>query len=670
MPQVSNEDIAYAERILFGKIGVFDDERIRFIKEGVTCDLQAVPGSGKTTVLLAKLLILERYLPLSDGRGILVISHTNAAVDEIRKEIGVYCPKLFSAPNFVGTIQSYIDRFLAIPYYTHLYKKKPVRIDDEIYVEKSADFVNVYLKGFSRDDSNNAKHYLRGTDICGSYRIERREGELILTREYLGKKMEVKKPIGRTSPAKYQDWIDPEKAKVYDWLMAYKNRLMLLGNLCFDDAYFLAEEYLLNYPGIVKFLQQRFKYVFVDEMQDMDKNQHDLLERIFWDQGQSTTIYQRIGDKNQAIFKSEVGADDHWVDRQMVLELTGSHRLSKKIAGIVQSLALRPIAVKGLGDVIAGVDIEIQPHLFVYTDANKHLVIQEFAKTIKGLRDTGKLPASSKYPYKAVCWNTKEEGGKIRICDFHPSFKKDSKKPKVSLPVLQSYLGRGVPPGNSFRSVRKNILNGILRILLLEDIQDESGRIYTKTSLLKYLQEKQTKTLELLNASLYDWCQGIFKGEKQEVLKGIQGFMPTLLQLFGRSIKKSHDFIHNSLPAITNNVVPAETEDVNTVKHLGISVEIATVHTSKGQTHTGTLYLESFYQKNHGGGNYESERLAPQIKGLPMASGAHKFAIQSTKMAYVGFSRPTHLLGFAVHKDRFDSKLSDIDTNIWKVIHL
>ena len=81
--EIQQHDINLAEKILLPTSQSFDDERIRFIKNLKTIDLQAVPGSGKTTALLAKLLILEKYLPFDDGSGILVISHTNAAVDEI-----------------------------------------------------------------------------------------------------------------------------------------------------------------------------------------------------------------------------------------------------------------------------------------------------------------------------------------------------------------------------------------------------------------------------------------------------------------------------------------------------------------------------------------------------------------------------------------------------------
>jgi len=78
--------------------------------------LEAVPGSGKTTALLAKLLILERKMPFENGSGILVLSHTNTAVDEIKNKLEKVAPKLFKFPNFIGTIQSFVDTFLTKPY--------------------------------------------------------------------------------------------------------------------------------------------------------------------------------------------------------------------------------------------------------------------------------------------------------------------------------------------------------------------------------------------------------------------------------------------------------------------------------------------------------------------------------------------------------------------------
>ncbi|HLP37011.1 UvrD-helicase domain-containing protein [Lacibacter sp.] len=190
MFQVTDEDIQYAEQILFKKQGVFDKERIEFIEELGTCDLQAVPGSGKTTVLLAKLLILERYLPLDNGLAVVVLSHTNNAVDEIKNKIAAHCPKLFSEPNFVGTIQSFVDRFLAIPYYTNLYNNQPIRIDDELYVERANNFSFINLAGFNQE-AKNAKWYLQSNPndpLAPLLRLSRIGGGLYFNQKVHGQK--------------------------------------------------------------------------------------------------------------------------------------------------------------------------------------------------------------------------------------------------------------------------------------------------------------------------------------------------------------------------------------------------------------------------------------------------------------------------------------------------
>lgn len=132
---ISDNDILYAESILLKNGDHFDQERIDFIKNLQTIDLQAVPGSGKSTALLAKLLILERYMPFSDGRGILVISHTNAAIDELKSRIGKYCPKLFTYPNFIGTIQSFTNTYLAGHYLKLRFNTQLRIVDDQQFTD-------------------------------------------------------------------------------------------------------------------------------------------------------------------------------------------------------------------------------------------------------------------------------------------------------------------------------------------------------------------------------------------------------------------------------------------------------------------------------------------------------------------------------------------------------
>ena len=86
--KILDSDIEIAEKILLPTGMRFDEERRSFIKDLNSCDLLAVPGSGKTTALQAKLCCISQHFPLEENQGVLVLSHTNNAVNEIKKKLG------------------------------------------------------------------------------------------------------------------------------------------------------------------------------------------------------------------------------------------------------------------------------------------------------------------------------------------------------------------------------------------------------------------------------------------------------------------------------------------------------------------------------------------------------------------------------------------------------
>lgn len=147
----------------------------------------------------------------------------------------------------------------------------------------------------------------------------------------------------------------------------------------------------------------------------------------------------------------------------------------------------------------------------------------------------------------------------------------------------------------------------------------------------------------------------------------IKTYIPNLLNVFEKEINLSKNFIDN---VIVQPIEDGSSESLtknNIVNYDDFDIEVSTVHSVKGQTHTATLYLETSYQ--NGNDTYETQRLSSQLKYNDF-SDARKYHKQSTKMAYVGFSRPTDLLCVAVCKDRFDSHLSDIDRNKWEIVNV
>ncbi|MFH1002395.1 MAG: UvrD-helicase domain-containing protein, partial [bacterium] len=491
--EITDDDIRYSEKILLPKNVSFNEQRKIFIKNLETIDLQAVPGSGKTTVLLAKLLILEKHLPFIDGSGILVISHTNAAIDEIKKRIENYCPRLFKYPSFVGTIQSFIDHFLAIPFYTNLYKRKLFRIDDEIYKERSYTPHDAWVWLDNHP-------YQKEKILYKSPLDENEEFNINLTKN----------------------------TKTYKALLKMKQELMNKGVLCFADAYILAMKYLKKYSLIKQLLQKRFRYVYVDEMQDMDKHQYDILENIFFDEGNSKSIYQRIGDKNQAIFSEEVSLENFWNSKSRdVLNIDGSCRFSKEIADVVTCFALNKQNIEG-----KSTHKSIKPHLLIYTDNTVKNVLPKFVEIIKTKQDNSEIPNNIGKNIKAIGWRKKSDGkNKITIKNYFPEFNETIKRNKIDHSSLKEYLfsTRNDVNRNCLGGIENNILSALLKVLTYEEINDSNGRYYTKRRLVNFLKEQHMDSYQEMKLKLFLWCRDIYTGNANRAYVEIREYVTKFL---------------------------------------------------------------------------------------------------------------------------------------------
>ena len=109
-------------------------------------------------------------------------------------------------------------------------------------------------------------------------------------------------------------------------------------------------------------------------------------------------------------------------------------------------------------------------------------------------------------------------------------------------------------------------------------------------------------------------------------------------------------------------------------------IVIGSVHSVKGQTHCATMYVETSYK------GYESEHLfkkrIPSKKNpnpmlpSPLFQESHKFhgkvtSLSAMRMMYVGFSRPTHLLCYAVFKEIWtDEMIARMESLGWRVLKL
>lgn len=630
--KITPEDIACAEKVLLKPDEFFDDERKEFITNLDTLDLQAVPGSGKTTALLAKLLILERYLPLENGAGILVLSHTNAAVDEIKEKIGKHCPHLFSYPHFIGTIQQFVNRFLAIPYFVFSKGHRDILIDGDVYYE-------AVLKYFSALDDGAKGWVERKRDPETFIKSLRFDSELNLT-EWVNGAIALK---GSSESKNYKLWA------------GMKQKLFHRGRLHFDDAYFFATQLIKKYPKTVSFIRKRFSFVFVDEMQDMAKHQHDILETLFHSLDFVCPVFQRIGDKNQAIYSSKIETANVWTDRELVLSLNGSYRLSQPVAEVVKNFSESHQNIDARGSA------EHLPVILTYDDDSVSRVVPRFARRVKEL-ELDQIPDST---FHVIGW-VKDPEKRLSVGSYWENFEPQNQVcAKECYSSLSDYIevAKCASHTKESKPLERLFVSAILEVLRIEGIKHPvTQRAFTRATLFAYLREDHAEAYADIRLYLYQWNRAVVS--EKEVLADIKEFLETFLKnVFGSDLSGATDFI-NSEPSITQ--LPKGPAEINSNEIDGVKITVGTVHSVKGKTHTATLYLETFNGSDgaRGAMGYDGGKLSDQFTGVQFDGHDKAYKIKNTRVAYVGMSRPSHLLCVAIHKDR----LPDVDSEKWDVV--
>ena len=374
MSFATDNEINIAHDILLRGHKPFDENRINIIKNDTSCYVQASPGSGKTTVLLAKLIILANRMPLPDGKGACVLTHTNVAIDEIKAKLGQKADILFRYPNFFGTIQTFLHKFLTTAALQYFYGRQISYVDEAIAQ-------TVLLKKYDKLSRENKlkklvfahiaskKHIIEideinalgGVDALTNANVIRPIGKKIIKYDFQLSKYDLSNipnnikqliRLRRDTILAHQskeiilsfkaDWANrkiltdsnpigmtTEAGAAY---VSIKEEMFSEGILSFIDAYDLAFRYIReNNLDFSIFSNYRFKYLFIDEVQDCDKKQVELIKSIFAD---TKVTVQRFGDYCQAIFD---GKDN---DRVEIEELKGdrvsyihdSNRFGEKIA--------------------------------------------------------------------------------------------------------------------------------------------------------------------------------------------------------------------------------------------------------------------------------------------------------------------------------------------------
>ena len=231
----------------------------------------AVPGAGKTTVLVARLGYMLFCLGILPEE-ILTVTYTVAATKDMRRRFermfGVEFSDAASRLEF-RTINGICARVIAE--YGHRIGKEPFALQtDEGETLKLLRSLYIYAAGSFPTESETAELRSRVSYIKNM--------------QLTGKELE-----------KMEEEAGYPLAKIY---RSYCEKMKQQGRMDYDDQMVYALNILTRCPQLLSEYQERYRYLCVDEAQDTSKIQHDMMDLLA---AKSRNLFM-VGDEDQSIY--------------------------------------------------------------------------------------------------------------------------------------------------------------------------------------------------------------------------------------------------------------------------------------------------------------------------------------------------------------------------------
>ncbi len=230
-------------------------------------------GSGKTKVLTQKLCyILSNNLALPSE--ILMVTFTNKAAAEMKERVVKLLGRDANMP-FMGTFHSYGARFLRIEA-----QHTGLSSNFVIYDEKdSIALISTVMEELNINSKTTKPQAVK-------YNISSAKNEMVGSRDYAG-----------YARGYFQETV----AKIYN---AYEQKMLEVNAVDFDDLLKKVVDLLKTNEEVKNKYSGRYKYVLVDEYQDVNAAQYQLTKILSAKHGNITVV----GDASQAIYAFR-GAD-------------------------------------------------------------------------------------------------------------------------------------------------------------------------------------------------------------------------------------------------------------------------------------------------------------------------------------------------------------------------
>ncbi|HWX67025.1 MAG TPA: UvrD-helicase domain-containing protein [Rhodanobacter sp.] len=635
LPKLEDEDLDHLAEA-FVDLRFDDEERRMVLLANSTVDVHAAPGSGKTSILAAKLYLLSRKWTHTH-RGICVISHTNVAREEICRRLAATGEgsRLLSYPHFIGTIHSFINRFLALPNLNSLGIVVDI-IDNDVFE----------LRANVRARRSKAAGWLKN-----QHNADKLVGEL----HYSGPDLVLSSGGGKL-PGPHTD--------TFKALASIKDYLASDGCFRFEDMFAFAENLLKSSPCVRDRLSHRFPLLMIDEMQDTSIEQERLLGTLFNDQ----VVQQRFGDINQRIFSDKEGTAALTFPRHPILPMRASRRFGERIARAVMTVQVSGDPV--IGD---GPNSPHPPTLFLYETDSVAKVIEAFGNLVLDSFSDDVLNGKR---ILAVCarrdGNANQDAGR-HIADYWPTFK-EGVGPKVAREESAWMLLRDDPNTGVKPILVRERADKIKRVVLLalrqaqapiaKGIRDPSrlGRAIRETEMDMTTLAKTYRQLALaknLTSSAQRW-----RIVPQTLFTALQPLLSAEMGLEGFA---SLDVF--AIPDMKDEARALNVHECIVVRNdRQLRIEVNTIGMTKGETHLSTLVLESFGMSKQ----FDIAGAQALLSGAQTIDAKTRDTIMNQyRYLYVGMSRPTQLLCLAMNAKRAsESELVRLQANGWRVLRV
>jgi len=330
---------------------ILSEEQKVYVQSSGKVILNACPGSGKTTTVAHKIhsLIQNWEDSFSINSGIICLSFTNVAKNEIAEKFKEINGFALPYPHLISTIDSFVNTYITLPF-AHKINDIGNRyriIDDIDYLDKVFQSNWQLMKTF--------KKYL--------FAFQPSKIDYTIKNSY--------------------SWDGHDKsgdAEFVKYAKTIKTMQIKMGLLKTSDSAFFAYHILKQYPRLAKYLAAKFPYLIIDEAQDTSEIQHSILEMLY---NEGLKNIDLVGDPYQCLYQWRDASPELFLQKfddnenWKGIYLTENRRSTKKIIDVFS--LLRRTTDKAIIPVIdAATDLPL--HIIKYDNADYADAIDKYEK--------------------------------------------------------------------------------------------------------------------------------------------------------------------------------------------------------------------------------------------------------------------------------------------------